>query len=171
MEGNENYTALNGKKNVAKDHPMIQLRGKLDSLYGIITLAGAKALELGIQGLAKDLASLGECCFSAISAGVKEEDVDVEAIQIMGMSWEEIHTLSHEPQRFSLQHFLPTAQDGVMMNLLNICRCTIRETECLAVGLFQNQWPGFILLLNRMSSAAYVIMCRYKAGIYQEKTD
>ncbi|MGI6169021.1 MAG: hypothetical protein ACOYI4_04795 [Christensenellales bacterium] len=163
MKGDECRTSLSGNQVAAKDSREIRFRGKLDSLSATIAYAAAVALERGQEALAKDLHTLFAGCMSLLSAGVS--GADVGEIAYLGMEYGEVQELSHRPDRMGLKHFLPVAADGVMVCLVNLVRTKARETECDAVALY-GDIGGHVKALNRMSSAAYVVMCRLKAGFY-----
>ena len=165
MKGKENHTSLRTGQEVRKDDRRIVFRGKMDSLYGMIALAGAVGLQEGKERVAKDLEELGRHCLTILYAEVREQGM--EQTEVLGMSWEEIRTCSHHPEQFGLSHFFPVAADGTLLCLINLARTCTREAECIAVSLEEQLHPDIVTALNRLSSAVYVVMCRLKSGYYQ----
>lgn len=165
MEGDECRTSLRGSEIVSKDSPQIRFRGKLDSLSAMAAYAAAVAKERGNEALAKDLGTLMDGCMRLLSAGVTGRQV--EEIAYLGLGYEAVREMSHHPEKMGLKHFLPVAEDGVLVCLVNLVRTFAREAECDAVALY-GDGGGNVMALNRMSSAAYVVMCRLKAGFYGE---
>ncbi len=160
-KGNEFFTALNSKKNVIKSEREIVFRGKLDSLYGWLAYVGSLALEAGKQDIAEDLACLGSLVLDMLKAGVDEKDMQIRCI--WGMSEQEIREASHDVARYGIKHFLPTPADGALLCAVNLIRTEVRELECIAVDFYGSSRPGLVTMLNRMSSAVYIVMCRLKA--------
>ena len=86
---------------------------------------------------------------------------------------DDIKKHSHNPNEFyGINHFLPSASMGIVMAQLNLLRTEIREVEIYAMKAFRNgssvKRLDIIEILNRMSSAVYVLMCRFKSGYYKK---
>jgi ethanolamine utilization cobalamin adenosyltransferase len=99
----------------------------------------------------------------------------LEEFTLIGLTEQEIREISHNPKKtLGIPHFMPTHEMGEMMAELNLVRTQVRETELAAVEAFFNPTKGLqrediVKALNRMSSAVYVIMCRLKAGKYENQ--
>ncbi|MGE5484784.1 MAG: cobalamin adenosyltransferase [Ignavibacteriales bacterium] len=169
----EFMTHLRGNDLVPKTHPRIRLRGLLDLTQAFIIQAQVVAQREGITGLVDHLGELLEYTRQALRAEVL--DCEMPEMRIMGMSPAEIREMSHNPsQSIGIKHILPSYRMGEVMSLLNIVRTQIRQAEIAATEVF---WPepvpgsepsrlDILQALNRLSSAAYVMMCRLEAGAY-----
>jgi ethanolamine utilization cobalamin adenosyltransferase len=166
MKENELLTSLNHRENVPKDHEEIVFRGKLDSLYALTVYVEALSVSAGEELAAKDIACIGACCLDLIGAGVR--NCDVGPCSIMGMDAETLRDMSHHVESYGMKHFLPVASDGELLCAVNLIRTGVREVECMAVSLYGEKRMGIITMLNRMSSAAYIIMCRIRSSFYSQ---
>lgn len=166
----EHRTHLDGGTLVSKSHGRIRFRGKLDSLESKIILAQVRMAQMGQSQLVRDLQELLVIVRSVLRAEVL--DIPLEPVALLGMTEEELHDVSHHPEaRLNVSHFVPEYTMGEEMALLNWLRTEVRETELAAYGAFaegtDNRAPGrpdVLRVLNRLSSAVYVMMCRLKGG-------
>lgn len=166
----EHRTHLNGATLVSKSHGRIRLRGKLDSLEAKILLAQVRMTQTGQSQIVLDLQEVLVVVRSVLRAEVL--DVPLEPVTLLGMTEEELHDISHHPEeRLNVSHFVPEHTMGEEMALLNWLRTEVRETELAAYGAFaegqDNRAPGrpdILRVLNRLSSAIYVMMCRLRGG-------
>lgn len=167
----EAYTHLYANYLVPKSHPRIKLRGKIDSLQAHIIVAQAKAKQLKLENVVKDLDELLYFARNLLRAEVLSEPV--EEFTFFGLTSQEIREISHNPKKkLGTSHILPSYEMGEMMAYLNLIRTQVRETELAAVEAFFDPTDGLkrediMTALNRMSSAVYVMMCRLKAGKYE----
>jgi len=163
----EHLTALRGNLLVAKNHPQIRFRGKLDSLEADILVAQVEFTRLG---LARGAAELGEV-LDYVKHVLRCEVLDVpfEEVSLFGLEEEQIRHRSHYPrQYFGIPHFAASAEDGEAVVLLNRLRTRVRETELAAydafavAGIQEPTRVDLIKALNRLSSAVYLMMFQAK---------
>ncbi|NPV71345.1 MAG: cobalamin adenosyltransferase [Firmicutes bacterium] len=167
----EFMTHLRGNRLVPKLHPRIRLRGQIDATEGLIIQAQVLAQRGGLPELVKHLSELLDYTRQVLRAEVL--DGALPDMNIMGMSAAEVRAVSHDPaSSLGIKHILPSYEMGEVMSWLNLVRTGIRQAELLAVEAF---WPDqfsepsrqdIIQALNRLSSVAYVMMCRLAAGKY-----
>ncbi|MGI6424577.1 MAG: cobalamin adenosyltransferase [Tepidanaerobacteraceae bacterium] len=169
----EAYTHLYANNLVPKYHPRIKLRGKIDSLEAHIIITQTKAKKRKMENMVKDLEDILTLARNILRAEVLSETL--EEFTLIGLTEQEIREISHNPKKtLGIPHFMPTHEMGEMMAELNLVRTQVRETELAAVEAFFNPTKGLqrediVKALNRMSSAVYVIMCRLKAGKYENQ--
>ncbi len=166
----EHMTAVRGTTLVYKDHPVIVLRGKIDSFES--KLIGTQ-LALRKSGMEKCVADLGEVLTyvrNLLRAEVTEEELAPMAL--LGMDDMEIRARSHKPKQFyGMGHFMPSVDDGEAVVLLNELRSAVREVEIAAYTAFKDEngvptRTDIARALNRLSSLFYVMMFRAKTGEY-----
>ncbi|MCL2588543.1 MAG: hypothetical protein FWD84_03945 [Oscillospiraceae bacterium] len=150
----EHLTHLHGDTLVSKDHPRIRLRGKLDSLQAQVVLSqcdlkAADADPALIEGLQEIVETLREL----MRAEVLEIPIAREGL--FGLTWAEIRTKS-----YAAPMTVPDMRLGHSYAQLNSLRTAIRETELVAVEAFGAERADLIRVLNRLSSAAHVLMLR-----------
>ena len=172
FEKPEYMTQFVGNKLVAKDHPRILFRGKLDSLQALVTVDQAIIAEdHGSKKLLNELQDILGLLREMMRCEVLDEPFTKETI--IGFTHEEIRERSHNPQKFFgiKQMSLPEYGMGRDYALLNQLRATIREAEVAAVEAFHegNHYTRSDIVeeLNRLSSALHVMMCMYLAGQYK----
>lgn len=159
----EHMTHLNAEVLVPKTHPRIQFRGKMDTLEAELILAQLSAPEL-VTPVGEVLALAREI----IRCDVLEEPLQQKTL--CALTEDEQRKRSHFPQDYYGQpHFMPSAEDGMVIARLNRARCAARETELAAVGAFSDREgnptrPDILKALNRMSSMLYILMIEKKAG-------
>lgn len=158
----EHMTQIYGNQLVFKNHPNIAFRGKLDSLQ-------SKILEVQVivdknkgEKLIKELQEVLQYTRNILKAEViNEEIVD---INLFGLKEDELRKMSHNPkQHIGVDHVLPDYKMGEVLIGLNSIRSRVREVELSSIPL---ERKDIIKALNRLSSAVYVMMCRYLAGYY-----
>jgi len=158
----EHMTHLNGNVLVMKTHPRIRFRGKMDQLEAELLLCQTQVPTVSAQ--------LGEILALArnlVRCDVLEEPVKEE--KLCGLTMDELRSRSHRPQDFYSQpHFMPQAQDGLDILLLNRARCCARSAELAAAEAFCDREglptrEDILRALNRMSSMLYLLMIQLKA--------
>ncbi len=159
----EDMTQLHGKSLVRKDHPRIQLRGRLDSLQSDILLLHVRSVST-VPELAHDLTQLLGWAREILRAEVLE--TAPAKLTLSGMTEAELRERSHNPRKFyNIGHVLPDVDMSLEVLELNKLRSTVREIELVAVAaLADGKHPGgqqIIETLNRMSSGIYVLMLKY----------
>ena len=156
----EHMTHLDKDSFVTKGHPIIALRGKLDSLQAEILLLQKEA---PLQAL-EDMLSLVRRLMQA-----EVLNKPLGEFTIGGMDEKEVHERSHQPQKYyGIGHFLPSKEDGVILLRLNRLRTMIRETELACYHAFAQKngklsRTDILTALNRLSSACWVL-CLARKG-------
>ena len=167
----EHMTQLFGNVLVAKDHPRIHFRGKLDSLQALVVLGQVQIAEGGCQKLVDDLGNILGILREMMRCDALDEAFKNETI--IGLTHAELRERSHNPQKFfGVQYMqLPDYTMGRDYALLNQLRAAVRETEVAATEAFRvgNKYTrkDIIEELNRLSSAIHIMMCMYLAGQYR----
>ncbi|OAA94715.1 MULTISPECIES: cobalamin adenosyltransferase [Clostridium] len=167
----EFMTQLYGNKLVYKDHPRIILRGELDNLESNILEAQVKAEKNKCSSLRKDLGEVLKFVRNILRAEVLEEKLG--DLVLLGMNDSELREMSHHPKKyFNVDHFITQADMGEMVVMLNSLRSYSRKVEICAFKAFKNMEgvltrEDIVMYLNRLSSCFYIMMCKYKAGMYK----
>lgn len=160
------FTELYRNEFVRKDDPRIEFRGKLDST--IASSAYCSALFLAEQNI-KFSEYVGEVTKALMEVMRADIVSGVPKItNIMGVDMEGLHEMSHNPQKyFKKGHFVPAPQSGVALSYLNLLRTHVRDCERAYIRANADKsanskvFIGISLALNRVSSAVYVLMCKY----------
>ena len=156
----EHMTHLHGDVLVPKTHPRIAFRGSIDLLEAEMILC---KLKTGIAPLQEVL----ELARRLIRCDVLDEPVG--DIHLGGLTEAEQRRRSHFPQEvYGIAHFMPEAEDGERIALLNRCRALCRKAELAACHAFADRdgnpsRPDILQALNRMSSFLYILMLEEKA--------
>ncbi len=167
----EYMTHLRENLLVAKDHPRILLRGKLDSLESLIMQSQVTVLKQGYEIIAQELDEI--MSFVQILMACEVNDEPVPEIKILGMNSQRLRYVSHHlVEEFGIQHSVPHYSMGEVCVVLNSLRTFIRETELVAVSAFSKDGKvtrsDIIEALNRLSSCVYIIFCKKVAGHYDK---
>lgn len=167
----EDWTHLDQKYLVPKDHPRIQFRGQIDLLQAKVVRA---QVELGERGadpkLVGDLQSVLDLLRQLVRSEVLDEPLPSE--DVIGLSPEELRRQSHDPKGFFGVEYmkLPDKSMGFAYAALNELRAQARVAETAAVHAFQSRpTPAqrqILQTMNRLSSAFHILMCRVLAGRY-----
>ena len=160
----EHMTSLNGDVLVVKNHPRIKLRGKMDSLQADILRMEILAEKYNETALVEALEELLKYSRQILSAEVLEKPMD--EIRLFGLDEGKLRYISQHPDEyFGIGHIAPEFKMGEICVELNALRTRSRETELAAIDAFCNppriERNDIIRALNRMSSAIYIIYCRY----------
>ena len=159
----EHMTHLNAQVLVAKTHPRIRFRGKMDLLEAELLLCQATAAE-PVRGQLEEVLALAR---SIIRCDVLE--TPLEQTGMWGLSWEELRRRSHFPQEYYGQpHFMPRAEDSPLILRINLARTMARQAELAGTQAFCDQdgapvRPDILQALNRISSVLYLLMIQEKA--------
>lgn len=159
----EHMTHLNSREMVAKTHPRIVLRGKLDSLESEILVAMVPC-DPAWRALLGDALKLVR---QILAADVK--DAPLPPWTLGGMGAEEVHRGSHHPENFGLSgHLLPAPEQDMLAAQMNRLRAITRETELAAIAAWQDGvrlcHEDCVLALNRLSSYFYLLQLRAATG-------
>ena len=165
----EHMTNLIGNELARKDDPLIIFRGELDSAYAVCVMCQVCARKEKHDALVGHLSDILRCIRSVMRAHVNGDSVP--PILVMGMDEEAIREASHHPDKqLGVPHFMPDWRMGETMAWLNILRTKLREAECAAVEAYvregRPQREDIPAAMNRLSSAAYLLMCQLNAGVY-----
>lgn len=160
----EEMTHLRGNLLVKKTHPRITFRGKLDSLEAAILEAQALAHRENAPAVRDELGEVLDHVRAVLGAEVKDQPL--EEAPLMGMDQAELRHTSHNVREaFGIDHPIPAWEMGELALRLNTIRTQVREAELAAAAAFEAPGeaprPDIIRELNRLSSAVYIIFCKY----------
>ena len=138
-----------------KNSPQIEFRGKLDSLNAQIILFQTNSNS---QEFISDLEEFRLIVNRIQRCEVYNKIFDGE-MRLWGLDFDELHRRSHNPVK---GHILLHYEMGREACELNFLRTLVRETELCAVRVFGDD-DGLRIghVLNRLSSALYVLMYKY----------
>jgi ethanolamine utilization cobalamin adenosyltransferase len=157
----DHLTQLDAGHFAPKTHPRIKLRGRVDSLHALVMLAAAEARRYQLPRLADGLDTLAAYCREIQSAEYHARPV--QPLTVLGKSEDELHDISHWPDKHLGQaHLTPGPDDHAILHWLNYVRAQAREVEVLALEV--EAAPDVARALNRLSSAVYVLELMFKAG-------
>lgn len=160
---------------VDKGHPRMVLRGKLDVLQGLILDAQRVADDEGASGLVGDLEDAMALCRQIVSAEVM--DTPLKPWLIGGLGPDELRHASHHTfELYGVPFMYPSIHQGEVVARLYLCRAAAREAELACYQAFPvpsavdpgdaGERPDLKLALNRLSSAMYVLQCKFVGGHY-----
>lgn len=156
---------------VSKTHPRMVLRGKLDLLQGLVLDAQLAASEEGVSGLVGDLEEAMALLRRMV--GCEVLDQPLPPFRLCGLEPEEIRTASHRTyELYGVPFMYPSVHQGRIVARLYLARAHAREAELAAYQAFPpaDGGPGeradLKLALNRLSSAIYLMQCKYVGGHY-----
>ncbi len=160
----EHYTHLRSDILVPKTHPVIALRGAVDTLEAELLLAQLEAPET-LRGHIGEILTLARKLIRWEVMGEPAEEG-----KLCGLSQDEQRQRSHFPQKYyGIPHFMPEVTDGKAMLQLNRARTAARSAELAAQHAFTKpdgtcEREDLLRTLNRMSSMLYILMIRLKSG-------
>lgn len=165
----EYMTHLKGNRLVFKDDKRIVFRGKVDSLQSLILEIQWQLKETPYKGLLEDLNAILDVSRNLLRAEVLEEPYQIGTL--FGLDDAALRAHSHDPKsHYGVQHFLPSVDMGYEVVLLNKLRTAIRELELVAMETFRQgsvvSREDLVRVLNRLSSATYILMCRIRGNFY-----
>jgi ethanolamine utilization protein EutL len=156
---------------VQKTHPRMALRGKLDLLEGLMLDAQLAASEEEAGGLVGDLEEAMALVRKMVGAEVMDQPLG--AFRLCGLDEKEVREASHHTyERYGVPFMYPSVRQGNVVVRLYLCRVVAREAELAAYAAFppDPDGPGeradLKHALNRLSSAFYVMQCKYVGGHY-----
>ncbi|MBQ7154904.1 MAG: hypothetical protein IJR85_05055 [Synergistaceae bacterium] len=146
-----------------KSGERFSLRGRLDSLNAqIVFLQATSENEEYISDIEEIRSVVRE--LQACEAGNK---VFAGEFFLWGKTADELHSLSHNPEG---GHILPHRDMKREAASLNLLRTLVREAELCACRAFDgNDELGICHVLNRLSSAVYVLMFKYLPENYTHR--
>ncbi|MBQ7577266.1 MAG: hypothetical protein IJT21_03245 [Synergistaceae bacterium] len=136
----------------------IILRGKLDSLNAqiIYLQSGSNNPEF-----IADLEQVREIVRSLQACEARDEIFDGR-LTLFGLDEDEIHKRSHNPKNFyGIGHILPAHEMGRPAASINLLRTLVREIELISCKTFINDELRINHVLNRLSSALYIMTYKY----------
>ena len=165
---------LNGKKPSFTDAFTRQVYAEKPEHMNLATtkelvLAMVRAKATGQKQLVADLNELLVSARRILAAEVTGRPLEEQPF--LGMDSAGLREASHNPQeRFKRGHILPSEALSLTGATLNLFRARVREIELAAMVAFSRgdkiERPDIIKVLNRMSSACYVMMFFELAGRY-----
>ena len=159
----ENYTHLYNNVLVEKSHPRIILRGKLDSLLSLIIDIQYEFKERHEDKLLEYLKKYQKLVHTILYSEASEKDLELDTI--FGLTEEDIRKISHHPKEyFGCDHIFINYNMPFTVIKLNLIRTSVREVELAAYIALKDERDDLIKLLNRMSSAAYILMLMAYTG-------
>ncbi|MBQ9832707.1 MAG: hypothetical protein IJO48_03140 [Clostridia bacterium] len=158
----EYTTSLHGNEFVRKDDPQIEFRGLLDSAMAQAAFGASIARFENKPNLEKGFCEIERGLMEIMSGHYKCTVVKLS--DICGKDAETLHKMSHNPQKyFSTTQFIPTPEQGMALAYMNVLRTRIRDAERALIACYKDceneQALSLIQAMNRLSSAAFVIMC------------
>jgi ethanolamine utilization protein EutL len=152
---------------VDKSHPRLPLRGKLDTLQGLLLEAQCDADADGARGLVGELGEALELTRALVGAEVTGRPLP--AWKLLGLEAGEIRWHSHHTtELYGVPFMYPSVRQGPVVARLYTARAYAREAELCAYEAFPkaDERPDLKLALNRLSSAIYLMTIKYVAGRY-----
>ncbi len=160
---------------VEKSHPRMVLRGKLDVLQGLILDAQIAAEAEGASGLVGNLEETIDLVRRMLSCEVM--DTPLGDWKLLGLGADEIRRASHHTyELFQVPFMYPSIRQGEVVARLYLCRAFAREAELACYQAFPVRSPAdpedagersdLKQALNRLSSAFYVMQCKFVGGHY-----
>lgn len=171
----EHMTQIYSNNLVNKDHPIVVLRGEVDILMSEIMKVQLKCEEKGYHKLTEDLQSICYFLSKLQQAEVMNTPLE-EDIKIIGMTEDEVRTLSHNPKKYFGIDFLWDIdyKIGEFVVYLNSLRALVRKVELASYRAFKDEYGqvkrvDLMRGYNRTSSVLYVMMYRFLTGVYDNK--
>lgn len=167
----EHMTHIHGNTLVVKNHPVIALRGKLDSLEAAIIQVQYLADKKGQSQIVKDLDEILSYCRSLLACEVTGKPLP--QVTLLGYDEEMQRDVSHHPQKyFVIGHLLPDYKMDELCIRFNLLRTQSREVELAAINAFVSddgevKRKDILQGLNRLSSVFYIMMLRSAAKKYE----
>ena len=166
-----------GEEYVSKSSPLITFRGALDHAEAeiIVTqtlVARDLALQEGVSRVRSEetlrkLQDLLDTLRAVMAAEYRETELDEP--KVFGHTLDELQERSHHAQEYYGVPTMtrPSYEYGEVYAHLNLVRTELRAVERAAVELFADPEgeegattrPDLLKVLNRLSSAAHVLMC------------
>ena len=151
--------------NYSKCDLRLELRGRLDSLNAQIILFQAYSQN---QEYISDLEDVRKVIRILQRSEAAEKVFDGKLI-LFGIDEDEIHKRSHNPEKFyGLGHIMPHYEMKKEAAELNFLRTLVRETELCSCKVFENDELKINHVLNRLSSALYILTYKYLPDSYDK---
>lgn len=151
--------------NYSKCDLRLELRGRLDSLNAQIILFQAYSQN---QEYILDLEDVRKVIRILQRSEAAEKVFDGKLI-LFGIDEDEIHKRSHNPEKFyGLGHIMPHYEMKKEAAELNFLRTLVREVELCSCKVFENDELKINHVLNRLSSALYILTYKYLPDSYDK---
>jgi ethanolamine utilization cobalamin adenosyltransferase len=166
----EHLTQLDAGHFASKTSPRLALRGRVDSLHGLVMLTASVARRFELPELASQLDTLAAYCREIMSA---EYNLRVVApLTLLGKNEAELHEISHWPEKhLGIAHLVPGPYEHEILHWLNVLRTQAREVEIVALEAFPSDGldpagvgASLARAFNRLSSAVYVLELYFQSG-------
>src|SRR5262249_6673887 len=157
VEKPEHLTHLKDDQSlVDKSHPRLLLRGKLDTLQGLLLDAQCAADAEGARGLVGELGEALELSRQLIGAEVTGRPLG--DWKLGGLSAPEIRFHSHHTfELYGVPFMFPSVRQGPVVAKLYLARAYAREAELALYRAFDEPPADLGRALNRLSSALYLM--------------
>ena len=152
---------------VEKTHPRLALRGKLDTLQQFLLDAQLAADGEAARSLVGEVGEALELVRQIV--GCEVLDRPLPPWRLGGLDAEELRRASHRTlELYGVPFMFPAVNQGPVVAKLNLARAYSREAELALYAAFPEAEarPDLKLALNRLSSALYVMTCKYVGGRY-----
>ena len=160
---------------VPKTHPRIAARGKLDLLQSAVLDAQVAADADGARSLVGELGEILELARGLVGAEVTGREVPPP--RLFGMGSDELRDATHHTHElYGVPFMYPDVRQGPVVAKLSLARGIAREAELAMLTAFPPTRGAVTApparadlahALNRISSALYLLACRYVAGLYE----
>ena len=153
---------------IVKAHPRLPLRGKLDTLQGMLLDAQVAANAEGASALVGEVGEALALVRRMVGAEVMGRPLGDWTLA--GLRPDEIRHASHHTQElFGVPFMYPAVGQGPVVAKLSLARAYAREAELALYGAFPEggDRDDLKLALNRLSSALYVMQTKYVGGKYR----
>ncbi|MBQ9596322.1 MAG: hypothetical protein IJR35_10750 [Synergistaceae bacterium] len=171
-----------------KIDPRIELRGRLDSLNAEIICVQSYSDD---EGFIADLEELREVVRTLQRCEAANESFTAR-LTLWGLDEDEIHSRSHNPSEWANsaissascqggeghemargssqkgKHIMPHYSMGVRAAEINRLRTLVRECELIACKVFTDDSLRINHVLNRLSSALYILIYKYIPSEYDK---
>ncbi|MDR1733873.1 MAG: hypothetical protein LBR73_03220 [Oscillospiraceae bacterium] len=160
----EHMTHLNAHTLVAKTHPQIAFRGKLDTLRALLLQTELSAPERARHRLEECHTLIGEILTAEVTG------TPLPPPTLFGLDDAQLReTTHHVEEAFGISHPLPSAEMGAFPVALNYLRTQVREAELSAMHAFTDKdgeltRADILRSMNRLSSAVYILFLEAVTG-------
>jgi ethanolamine utilization protein EutL len=160
---------------VQKTHPRIVARGKLDLLQSAVLDAQTAADADGARSLVGELGEILELARALVGAEVTGRPAP--PVALFGMGDDELRDATHHTHElYGVPFMYPDVRQGPVVAKLGLARAIAREAEVALIQAFPAETGGpaapparadLAHAANRISSALYLLACKYVAGRYE----
>jgi ethanolamine utilization protein EutL len=160
---------------VRKTHPRIVARGKIDLLQSAVLDAQTAADAEGARTLVGELGEVLELARALVGAEVTGKPAP--PVALFGLGDDELRDATHHTNElYGVPFMYPDVRQGPVVAKLGLARAIAREAEVAITAAFPAETGGptapparadLAHALNRISSALYLLACKYVAGRYE----